>query len=147
MTDVTLGGRVYTVANMEQRTLLHDVHIRQIFQRTGLDRILPDRSETAESYSARLCAELLISGALCDILGLYLLPLGKTERDWTPALAAEITRAVSVVDTDADRQLAQQLAAEAVLGFFLRELRSLVTFRSSFVAGSPANGSDATAAH
>ena len=147
MTDLVLGGKLYRVADMDRRTLIHDVHLRQLMQRTGLDRTLPERGEAAEEYSGRLVAGLLSSGALCDLLGLYLLPASKSEEDWTPELGAAVAAEVARVNTDDDRRLAQQLGAEAVLGFFLRELRSIVIFPSSSDAVKPANGSDGIAAH
>lgn len=144
--DLKIGGKLFTVANMERRTVLHDLYLQRVLRRSGLDRAIPEPGEDPEAYSLRLYGELLASGAVCELLGGYLLPLGTTEDQWSAELAAATAAHLGACNTEEDRRQVHQLAAEAVLGFFRRELRSLAISRISSRAAAEAHR-ERSAAH
>lgn len=143
-----LGGRLFTRVNMERRTVLHDQHMLRVIKRSGLDRVLPEEGEDASQFLLRAHSSILESGKTCELLGLFLLPVGKGERDWTPELAREVGQHIGQCDTPEDRALALQLAMEFCLGFFKQALDSLVTSLScsTAVRGVDGAGGRATAA-
>jgi hypothetical protein len=144
--DLKIGGKLFAVANMERRTVLHDLYLQRLLRRSGLDRAVPDLGEEPEAYSLRLYGELVSSGVVCELLGGYLLPVGTTEDQWSPEVAAATSAHLGACNTEEDRRLVHQLAAEAVLGFFRRELRSLAISRISSRAEAEASR-ERSAAH
>jgi hypothetical protein len=54
-----------------------------------------------------------------------------TERHWTPQMARETARHLSLLDTEPDRQQVQTLAMEFLVGFFRRAIASYETSRRS----------------
>lgn len=147
--DVKLGGRLFTPVNMEARTVLLDHHLMRVVQQSGCDRLVPATGESSEAYLIRLHNQLLTSGSACDLFGCALLPMGKTEKDWTPEMARETALHVGTCDTEEDRQLVNELAIQIVFGFFKRRLDALRTFLaySAAAAAEPAaNDQSKTAA-
>lgn len=127
MSDIKLGGRLFTVVNMPRRTVELEHHQRKLVHELGLDKILPQQDTSPEQWILQVHQQLIHTGRTCDLLALYLLPLGKTERDWSPAMAAEVAQHVRKCDTEEDRLLVDELAMEFVLGFFRNALRLLET--------------------
>jgi len=129
--DVKLGGRLFNVVNMDRRTVLLDQHFQRLVVECGIDKILPGEAETDETYVARLHLQIIRSGLACELLGGYLLPIGKTERDWTPALGKKTADAIGICDTEEERQQIDQLLTECALGFFQQRLALLMSFANS----------------
>ena len=147
MSDLKIGGRLFSVANMERRTVLMDHYQMALLRSIGLDRVMPEDKEEGQDWLMRLHAELLASGKTCELLGAYLLPSGKTERDWTPEMAQQTARHLERCDTAEDRDLVNELALEFVFGFFRHAVRSLETSRISFERAGGILRNVATAAH
>lgn len=148
MSDVTLGGRLFTVVNMPRRTVELDHAQRKLISEIGLDKHLPDQDTTPDEWVLGVYKHLMDSGRACDLLGLYLLPLGKTERDWSPALSAETAAYLRKCDTEEDRLLVDELAMEFLLGFFRNALRLLETsLRSSRSSKRQRQGKSSNVAH
>lgn len=124
---VEAGGRKFRVVNMEVRTVDLHHHQRAIINQSGVGKILPAPDELPDHWAIRLHSTLTDSGLACDVLAGYLIPADKTERDWTPAMAADTTAFLKQLNTENDRQLVDQLAMEFVLGFFQRAISLLQT--------------------
>lgn len=130
--DVSLGGRLLSPVNLDRRTVLWQTHVDRLIGDSGIDKVLPSPTESPEAYTLRLHSAVMRSGKACELLGCFLLPLGKTERDWSPAMAGETARFLEQCDTEEDIQQVYQLGMEFVLGFFGRQLRSLLSSQNSF---------------
>lgn len=96
---------------------------------------MPRDDEDPAGYVVEWNAHVLASGQACRLLAAFLLPEGKTERDWTVDMAGETQAFLEGLDTADDRDLVDALVMECVIGFFRHALRPLVTFLSS--TGSP----------
>lgn len=131
MLDVQLGGRLFTPINFHRRTVLIDHYLLRLIRETGLDAVKPDEDEAPEVWQARLQTQLLCSGRAHELIAGYLLPLGKTEADWTPELAAETAAHIARCDTAEDREVVKTLALEATIAFFADGLASVRIFLSS----------------
>jgi hypothetical protein len=145
-TDVKLGGRLFSPVNMDRRTVLWQTYVDRLVGDSGIDKVLPSPTESAEAYTVRLHGAVMRSGKAPELLGCFLLPLGKTERDWSPAMAAETARFLEQCDTEEDVQQVYLLGMEFVLGFFGRQLRSLQSSLNSFDQRQTA-ATDRSAAH
>lgn len=147
MTDVTLGGRQFAALNLEHRTVRWQLHVDRLIGDTGLDRILPATDEEPQAYLLRLHSAVMRSGRVCELLGCFLLPMGKGEADWTPAMAADTAAWIEGLDTEADVQEVYRLGLEFVLGFFGRQLRSLASSLNSSMPIARSVPADSHAAH
>lgn len=127
MSDIKLGGRLFTVVNMPRRTVELEHHQRKLVHELGLDKILPKQDTSSEEWILQVYQHLIHTGRTCDLLGLYLLPIGKVERDWSPAMAAEVAEYLRKCDTEEDRLQVDELAMEFIVGFFRNALRLLET--------------------
>lgn len=135
MSNVTLGGRQFAALNLERRTVRWQLHVDRVIGDTGLDRILPAAQEEPQAYLLRLHTAVMRSGRACELLGCFLLPMGKGEADWTPEMAQETANWIEGLDTEEDVQEVYRLGLDFVLGFFGRQLRSLA---SSLISSSEA---------
>jgi hypothetical protein len=140
MTDIVLGGRAFTPVNFDRRTVLIDHYLMREIRASGADKILPADGESSDVWLVRLQAQILHSGRAPQIIAGYLLPVGMTERDWTPEFAAETAKHIGLCDTQADRELVQELAAEVTVAFFRQGLASLMTFLSCFPESASPRG-------
>lgn len=138
---VALGGRRFRVIDFDLRTVRLDLHVRRLMRVTGLDRVLPGADEDVETYLARLQSAILdLEGERAiDLVASYLLPDGVPERDWTPALAAQIAAHIGACDSAEDRDTVITLCAQVAFGFFQQELEQLRRFERSLsqTAASP----------
>jgi hypothetical protein len=144
---VTLGGREFRVVDMGRRTVLLDHYLMRLIRATGIDRVMPMDGDGADTYLARLQSALIDSGRAHELIAGYLLPVGMTEREWTPDIAREVARHVALCDTEADREQVMTLALEVSIGFFRRALRSLNSFPSFLPGERSAIERPSTAAH
>lgn len=152
---VTLGGKRFVVINFERRTVLIDHYLAKLIRKSGIDKVVPMDSDgegeaAHRAYVVRLQTALLDSGVAHEVIAGFLLPEGKVERDWTPAMGRETAAHIGALDTQDDREAVLRLAMEAVFGFFLSGIRRLASISDSLHkqttnAGSPSGNGDARA--
>lgn len=140
-----IGGRQFSVVDMERRTFRHDAHLLALIGRTGLDKLQPAAGEDAQMFSLRIFDRIVEQGAAAEIAAAFLLPEGMAEREWTAETAAAIQRHLERCDTEADRDEIYRIAYEVVIGFFRQRLRSLVTSLSAWNAAAESRNATAAA--
>lgn len=124
--DVKLGGRLFNVVNYDQVTTMNEHYVMKWMRQTGLDRVLPAaEGEDDAAYLMRLQGALIDTLDLPKLLGGYLLPAGKTETDWTPAMAGETAEYISKLQSKDDRAEVQRLGLLIVFDFFRVGIASL----------------------
>jgi len=131
-----LGGRLYQPINLVARTFRSDAAATALINELGLDEITlgPLEDEDLVAYAGRLNHRVIATGRIPDLLGHYLIPVGKTETDWTPELAAETAAIIGAVQDPQERDLVYQLASEFVFFFFRSALQRLAISQSSTAA-------------
>lgn len=137
---VEIGGKRFSHADLAKRTVRMDHFMVGVFRKTGVDRITPTAEEVNDplQFLLRMHQKLIASGHTCEVLSAFLLEEGKSESEWRPASAAAVKEHLEGCSTEEDRQLINQLAFEAMTGFFRRGLTSLVAILGS----SPPQESD-----
>lgn len=179
--EIKLGGRIFVLVNYAAITSLNEHYVMKLIRETGLDKVLPEddglpsyeeieagrrvgkfsaeeadallrqKSESDTAYFNRLHQAIVDSLRLHDLLAGYMLPLGKTEADFSLELAAETARFLKGLQSPDDRAEIHRLGSVVVFDFFKAGVDSFETFPSSLSETTPAttrattNG--ATAAH
>lgn len=87
MEIVRISGREFKAVT--DSTLEHDIWTVQQFERSGIRDIVMEAGETPDEFVARKIAQLMISGAIFDLLGGLLMPAEFNGSDWTPEMAIE----------------------------------------------------------
>ena len=148
---VTLGGRRFKVIDFARRTVAQDHYLMTHMRSTGMDMVMPGDGESQAEYLMRLQIKLIDSQKAPDLLGGYFLPVtwfdrylprwlcnrlhvGYTERDWTPAIAAETAFHISRLNTEDDRIKVINLCIEVAFGFFRHAVEQWQPFRDSLAA-------------
>lgn len=139
MSDVTLGGREFKVLDFARRTVLQDHYLQRYLRQIGADSVLPRDGEKDAAYTVRLTTTIIDSGKAPDLIAGFLLPLDKEEKDFTPAMAAEIAQHIGQCNTPQDREQVITLATEVAFGFFRQGLEQWARSRTF---SSPATTSD-----
>jgi len=139
---IRLGGREFQVIDWDARTVLQDHYLSKLVRQTGVDKVMPMEGESDAVYLIRLQTVLIDSGKATELIAGFLLPVGKTERDWTPEMAREVARHIAGCHTEADRDRVIDLSMQAVMGFFRRGLERLGR-SAPFIAASPETASGA----
>jgi hypothetical protein len=137
---IKLGGKEFSVVNYDAITALNEHYIMKLMRATGLDVVLPlSQGETDEQYMLRVHAAVVDTLKLHELLAGYLLPLGKTETDWTLALAKETARHIANLTNPDDRAEVHRLGLLVTFDFFRAGLDSLRHSQSvlSAMRGSP----------
>jgi hypothetical protein len=156
--EIKLGGRIFQVVNYDDVSVLNEHYIMSLMRATGLDCVMPlaEGEESDQEYMIRLHAKLVDTLKLPDLLGGYLLPLGKTEADWTLDLAAETGKHIASCRDPADKDEVHRLGLLITMDFFRAGLASLKHSQSvlqTLAANRPSNASESpptkrsTAAH
>lgn len=141
-----LGGRRFVAADLERRTVKHHHFLAAVTRECGSPKRMPRDDEDPTAFVVEWNADVLASGQGCRLLSAFLLPEGKSERDWTPDLAAETQAFLEQLDTQDDRELVDALVMECLVGFFQRALRPLVSSLSS-ISDPPAAAPSQSAVH
>lgn len=124
--EVKLGDRSFQVVNYNVITVLNEHYIMKLMRSTGLDSVLPTgEGESDDAYLIRLQSKLVDTLQLPALLGGYLLPNGKTETDWSLAIAAETTRFIEGLTRDIDKAEIHRMGYAVVLDFFRAGIDSL----------------------
>lgn len=141
MQELILGGRQFKVIDFDRRTVLQDHYLQKHLRLIGADKVFPMDGEDNAAYLVRLQVHILDSGRAPDLIGGYLLPIDKTETDFTPRMADEIAAHISKCHEQVDRETVIDLASQVAFGFFRQGLeqwrRSLVSLLSTSPNGNP----------
>lgn len=129
-----LGGKQFGIVNYDVVTVRNEHYIMKLIRETGLDRILPVGQETDQAYMLRVHAAVVDTLKLPELLAGYLLPLGKTETDWSEAMAAETAAFIAGLQDAEDKQTIHGLGLSVVFDFWKAGIDSL---RASQSALSP----------
>lgn len=124
--EIRLGGRLFTPVNFDAITVRNEHYVMRLMRQTGIDRVLPlPAGESDDEYLLRLQTALVDTLKLPEILAGYLLPLGKTEADWTEKLARDTAAFIAGLTARADRAEVHRLGLDIALDFFRVGLASL----------------------
>lgn len=179
--SIKLGGRLFTLVNYAAITSLNEHYVMKLMRETGLDKVLPEddglpsyedieggirggslsaaeadrliaqKKESDAEYFARLQQTIVDTLRLHELLAGYLLPIGKTESDFTLDLARETTRFLQGLQSPDDRAEIHRLGSIVTLDFFKAGVASLNRFRSSSSSAGTTpkaqNGSAPTGVH
>lgn len=129
-----LGGRRFTAADLDRRTVRHHHYLAAVTRDVGSPKRMPGQDEEPTAFLVEWNADVLASGQSCRLLAAFLLPEGNTERDWSIAMAADTQAFLEGLDTEEDRQLVDALVMECLVGFFQRALRPLISSLNSIAA-------------
>lgn len=128
---ITIGGKRFSLIDLERRTVRQDHFIVAVFRRTGIDKVSPIVDEDPREFLLRIYQRMLASGAACELLSAFLLPEGMDPKEWRPHVAKEVQEHLESANTEVDRQLVNQKAFEVMTGFFKQGLISLLTSLNS----------------
>lgn len=131
MTDIALGGRLFAPANFDRMTSLQECSVMRLLRASKLDRVLPEQDDSNAAWLTKLNVAVVDCGCLHELIAAFLLPIGKTERDWTPQLALETKAFLEQLDTPVDRETVLRLGMEVTVGFFVHGLASLARSESA----------------
>lgn len=123
--ETELGGRKYQVVNFDAVTVLNEHYIMKMMRAAGLDTVMPKEDEDDEQYLIRMHAALVDTLELPRLLAGYLLPLGKTETDWSLALAADTQRWIEGLTSPVDKAEIHRMGLMITFDFFRAGLDSL----------------------
>ena len=110
MATLTLGDKRFQVIDFDRRTVLQDHYVQSVIQQSGIDRLLPDESESDAGFLARVDAALLASGRTVDLIAGLLVPDGQPATEWDRKTAKETAAHIATCTDPDDRELVQQLA-------------------------------------
>lgn len=145
--EIKLGGRAFQLVNYQGITSLHEHYVMKLLSETGLDKVLPDddlppveeveaavkngsmkqaeaddierqRAQANAEYMARLQQALVNSLRLHELLAAYMIPVGKTEADWSLDLASETAKFLQGLQSREDRDEIHRLSMVVVFDFF-----------------------------
>jgi hypothetical protein len=143
-----LGGRRFHAADLDRRTVRMHHFLSAVTRDVGTPKRMPHEDEEPAAFMVEWNADVLASGQACRLLAAFLLPEGKTERDWSPDMAAETQAFLEQLDTEDDRELVDALVMECLVGFFQRALRPLISSLNSIAAQAVIDGQGSrSAAH
>lgn len=125
MTDemIQLGGENFIA--QRNGCLEWEIWMQARITEAGLSRITTVKGETADQFAERMIAKALSSGKALVLLGGLMLPEGKSPDEWTPAMAADITRRMGKLRTAEDKEAAKGAIAAMLIGFFQNGFSSL----------------------
>ena len=132
--ETKLGGKLFAVVNYEAITVINEHYIMKMMRASGLDRVLPaasDAEESDEAYMMRMHSALVDTLQLPALLAGYLLPVGKTEADWTLQMAEETRQHIERLTKPADKAEIHRLGLLVTFNFFAVGLASLNHSRSA----------------
>lgn len=122
---ITLGGKLFTVQPYDQMSVWCADHVKRWMSQTAIDKVLPFEGESNPAYLARLNQELVNTLRVPELMGLFLLPMGSAESDWTPQLAKQTQKFVAGLTGAEERDTYEALTLQLALGFFAAVMRSL----------------------
>ena len=124
---IALGGRRFHTADLDRRTVRQHHYLVAVTREVGSPNRIPEDENDFGVVLTEWEADVLASGKGCELLGAFLLPEGKVERDWTREMATDTQAFLEQLDREEDRNLVDGLVMECLIGFFQRALRQLQT--------------------
>lgn len=132
MQEIALGGRRFKVIDFDRRTVLQDHYLMRKMRQSGVDTVMPMDGDTDTGYMIRVQTALIDSGIAHELLAGYLLPLEKSESDFTQDMARDTAAHIAGCNTDIDRDTVNALSVQLAFGFFRAGLERLKTSLASF---------------
>lgn len=124
--EIRLGGKLFNAISYEVISSRNEHYLMKWMRETGIDKVMPKpEGESDAEYLLRLQAALVDTLQLPELLGGYLLPAGKAEKDWTPQMAAETAAYIAQVNNAEDRAEVHKLGLAVTFAFFRAGLASL----------------------
>lgn len=112
-------------------TAEHDNWVRARTYRAGLHNLEINRGEAYEEFAERILLELCAAEVTFDLIASWLVPVGKTGKDWTPALARETAAYLrSLTDPD-DKRRIDDMILTLLIDFFAKGTRSIFVSRNT----------------
>lgn len=148
--DVHLAGKLFNVVNYDSISVRNEHYIMKLMRSTGLDRQMPlVDGETDEQYQLRVHAAAVDTLQLPELLAGYLLPLGKTEADWTPEMARQTAEFMGGLSNQDDKAEIHRLGLLVTFDFFRAGLDLLRHSRNVLesLASSPTASASPEATH
>lgn len=121
---VTLGGRVFTLADFERITFAQAHYLMTHAGRVGIDQVWPGEGESDEAYEQRLRWSAVSAADIPALLAGYLLPDGQA---WSSEVAEATRRHLEGITDPAEHATVLSLAARVAPDFFGRALALLGT--------------------
>lgn len=135
---IQLGGRAFSIVNYDAINVLNEHYVMKFMRETGLDSAVPKATgESDDEYLLRLQGRLVDTLRLPELLAGYLLPLGKTEADWSLAMAADTAKFIGALSSAEDRAEVHRLGMSIVFDFFRAGLDSFKTLESFLNGAGP----------
>jgi hypothetical protein len=123
-----ISGREFKAVT--DSTLEHDMWTVQQLDRAGIHKLAMEQDETPDEFVTRTIAQLMISGAIFDLMGGLLMPAEIKGPDWTPELAVETGRLFARA-TGPDKVIIKGEIAGAMEAFLGSALLSSIRSRRS----------------
>ena len=131
-----LGGRRFHTADLDRRTVRQHHYLVAVTREVVAPKRMPNDENDFGVVLTEWEVDVLASGKACELLGAFLLPEGKVERDWTREMATDTQSFLEQLDREEDRNLVDGLVMECLVGFFQHALRQLQTSLKSFESRS-----------
>jgi hypothetical protein len=128
MKAVSISGREFKAVT--DSTLEHDMWTVQQLDRSGVRNIVMEDGESPDEFVSRMLTQLMVSGAIFDLLGGLLMPAELKGTDWTPEMAVE-TGKLFARTTGADKAIIRGQIAGAMEVFLAQGLLSSLRSRRS----------------
>lgn len=128
MDHICISGREFKAVT--DSTLEHDMWTVQQLDRSGLRTIVMEEGEKPDAFVARMLTQLMVSGAVFDLLGGLLMPAEFQGTDWTPEMAVETGKLFGKT-TGRDKDIIRRQIAGAVEVFLAQGLLSSIHSRRS----------------
>lgn len=140
MTDATpkvieLEGRKFTV--LTRPPLKQFLWISREIRAAGFYQFEVDADDTPEQMTEKLLEIALSSDKLLTIVGGMMLPEGATAKEWTPAVAAGVTKHLEQLTELEDHEKMKPIISGVLISFFKTKAASIVISRKSSPAVSP----------
>lgn len=129
MKAIELGGRKLRV--LAQANIAHDFWLTRQIREAGIHKLELGAHQTAAQFADDVINRVMESGAALVLLGGLLAPADLAVKDWTPAIAADMTAFIETLTTDEDKIVVRGLVADAILAFFRTGLVSFSTSQTS----------------
>lgn len=129
MSTVKLGGR--DLQTMGISTLAHEIHVQRLIRDAGINDVTMREGEAPADFVTRLIDAVYDSGKLIEIVGALMAPASLDLKEWTPAVAEDVTAFLAQLTSKEDKEAFRGMVASILLGFFQSGLVSFWTSATS----------------
>lgn len=130
---VTLGGRVFALADLDRITFEQTQYLFRHARAAGIDHVWPRDGESDEAYDHRLRYESMEAVDIPALLSGYLVPDGDT---WSKGTAEETRKHLAQLTDPDEYSVMAGLAGRVAPDFFARALALFATFQLSSASAS-----------